>query len=239
MNNVILVSDIDNTKYDELEGNNDKYSVSNVNTIDSNISNKKIYWLGSSITYGYASCGESIVDFISKKYNLISLKNAVTGATIANVPRKNYDFLIEKGVIVDRIEYIINNNYFNRLKLFPKERPDLFVLQLSTNDSKVTDVDNTLDYFNKIIKYVKDTWNCPILVYTSPLVDRDNYKLLIDKIKSNSDIYLLDLNSDNEFIEEGLKNLNLYMADKYHPTRAGYLLWWLPKVEEMILKILD
>ena len=42
----------------------------------------------------------------------------------------------------------------------------------------------------------------------------------------------------NEIINEvgmtkrAIKYYALYMADPIHPTKAGYLKWWTPKIEE-------
>lgn len=44
----------------------------------------------------------------------------------------------------------------------------------------------------------------------------------------------MDLNFNSIPTEEQRK---LWMADKIHPTKAGYRDWWLPKFEEALLEL--
>ena len=83
--------------------------------------------------------------------------------------------------------------------------------------------------------------NCPVLLYTSPLLETPNYLELVEASKviaKKWNIELLDLNGDDEFNAKGRENLPLYMWDDLHPTRAGYELWWLPKFEEKIYSVI-
>ena len=50
-----------------LPGNSRKYSLNSVKTIDSPLRNKKILFLGSSVTFGFGALGESFVDYLWKK----------------------------------------------------------------------------------------------------------------------------------------------------------------------------
>ena len=43
---------------------------------------------------------------------------------------------------------------------------------------------------------------------------------------------MIDLWNDAEFNELTDEECSLYMADKIHPTQAGYLKWWTPYMEE-------
>ena len=43
---------------------------------------------------------------------------------------------------------------------------------------------------------------------------------------------MIDLYIDEEFNDIDEDTYNLYMYDKIHPTKAGYLEWWTPKIEE-------
>ena len=35
------------------------------------------------------------------------------------------------------------------------------------------------------------------------------------------------------------KEYEVYMADPVHPTQAGYLEWWTPKMEEYLYQLLE
>mgnify|MGYP000715422101 CR=1 FL=1 len=35
------------------------------------------------------------------------------------------------------------------------------------------------------------------------------------------------------------KEYEVYMADPVHPTQAGYLEWWTPKMEEYLYQFLE
>lgn len=82
---------------------------------------KKIVFLGSSVTYGAGSFAESFVDFLEKKDSIIAYKEAVSGTTLVDIDTDNP-----------------GDSYISRLKKFILNHNNLpvdtFVLQLSTND---------------------------------------------------------------------------------------------------------
>ena len=47
-------------------------------------------------------------------------------------------------------------------------------------------------------------------------------------------IGVIDLYTDTEFNNISSEQRSLYLADKIHPTKAGYLEWWTPKMEQYI-----
>ena len=59
------------------------------------IKNKRILFLGSSVTYGSGAGGNSFADIIGERYGAISIKTAVSGTTLADAFGIKYrkDFL--------------------------------------------------------------------------------------------------------------------------------------------------
>ena len=135
---------------------------------------KKIYWLGSSVTYGASSEGVSMADYLAAFTGSEFKKDAVSGTTIfcdnatADTGSKSY---------VNRLK---TSKIFN-----VDEEIDAFVCQISTNDTtssrlknrgRITDEDcidmdefdttTTLGGVEFIIAYVLEMWNCPIYFYS-------------------------------------------------------------------------
>ena len=45
--------------------------------------------------------------------------------------------------------------------------------------------------------------------------------------------------NDEEMNDVSEKEYEVYMADPVHPTQAGYLEWWSPKMEEYLYQFLE
>ncbi len=56
----------------------------------------------------------------------------------------------------------------------------------------------------------------------------------VKKIAEIKKIGVIDLYTDTAFNDITNEQHELYMADKIHPTKAGYLEWWTPKMEQYI-----
>ena len=245
---------------DEKIGNGEEYSVAQCVTEEkSPLQGKTIYWLGSSITYGFGSKGESMADFIARKTGSISYKSAISGTTLAEIPYDKEDetnpwkFL---GRDENSLAETAEQSYVSRLTDFPEDgKPDAFVIQVSTNDSQFPpqyqgtisaqgenfDIHTTLGAMEYIISYIKKKWNCPIMFYTSPLLDSDNYRAMVEatkKICNKWNVDLLDMNGEEALNRKGKEQFDLYMVDWVHPTRAGYQLWWTPAFEEKLIEII-
>lgn len=216
-----------------LPGNATQYAPEQVERIvDSPLEGKHIFFLGSSVTYGAASKGVSFADYIAVRNGCTITKEAVPGTT-----------LVDEGI----------GSYISRLKkLDTAQSVDIFVCQLSTNDatqkklsgeigqSKERDsfdtktVAGAIEY---IIAYARATWNCPVMFYTNPRYDSDAYADMVEllaKIADKWDISVIDLWNDATFNSVTEEQRSLYMADSIHPTRAGYLEWWTPKMEKAL-----
>ena len=198
----------------------------------SSLKDKTIIFLGSSVTYGSKSGGESFVDYLEKADGIIPVKEAVSRTT-----------LVDKS----------KDSYISRMKNIDKNiKANAFVCQLSTNDASKNmplgeiSEGTSLDDFDTltvagaieyIIVYAKNTWHCPVAFYTGTKYDSEQYgKMvsLLNKIAEKYGIFVLDLWNDEEMNSVSKEDYNFYMADGKHPTKEGYKLWWLPKFEKFL-----
>lgn len=216
-----------------LPGNNRKYSLNSVKTIDSPLRHKKILFLGSSVTFGFSALGESFVDYLWKKDGIDAIKDAENGTTL-----------------VDQDTSYHGDSYVARFKEELKEdKPDMFVLQLSTNDANTEkklgqissdnhfDTQTIIGAIEYMIAEAQKEWDCPILIYTNPYFENKLYKQMVDstlELAKKWKVNVLDLYHNPDFQNQD----SLYMADEIHPTRAGYLEKWMPLFEEKINDLL-
>lgn len=210
--------------FEELQGNQAKYDVENVQKLASSpLEGKRILYLGSSITVGYGSMNTSYADYIAKRNGTTFVKEAVSGTCLVDDQPDSY---------VSRLHTVDVNDKF-----------DMFVCQLSTNDfSKFKPIGNVDDVepttvcgaINHIVDYVRKTWGCTVVFYTCHNFHEARYEQMIRdllEIAQKKDFYVLDLYNDNQFNDITDEQRALYMADNMHPTKAGYLLWWTPAFE--------
>jgi lysophospholipase L1-like esterase len=80
---------------------------------------KKVFFLGSSVWYGYATGGVSCVEQLARYSHIIPVKEAVSGATIATRANKTNSYWERFNASLD------NGNFANS---------DVLVIQLSSND---------------------------------------------------------------------------------------------------------
>lgn len=211
-------------------GNAAVYSVEQVKPLaESSLKGTTIIFLGSSVTYGAAAKGVSFVDDIAKRDGCTAVKEAVSGTT-----------LVDEG----------KGSYISRLKRIEEGKADLFVCQLSTNDAtqgkslgKATPREQRDGFDTKtiagaiecIIAYAEKRWQCPNVFYTNPRYDSAEYMkmvALLHEIAKKWDISVIDLWNDDTFHAITPEERKLYMADAIHPTQAGYLRWWTPRIED-------
>ena len=212
--------------------NGSEFAAANVVKKDSPLEGKVIYWLGSSVTYGAASDGESMADFLAAKTGAVCKKDAVSGTTIftdgatENTGVKSYTTRLTNSTVYDKEEFV-----------------DAFICQISTNDAIdnrlqfrgiVTDEEfqdkddfdlkTTLGGVEYIIAYVTEIWGCPIYFYSGAYFgdkgtdehrananpSGTNYSKLIDDVKVavkkwqdlGVQIDVIDLYNDKEFNEQ-------------------------------------
>ena len=213
--------------FEDLTGNQSQYDVANVAPLaESPLCGKRILYLGSSVTLGFASQRQSFADFIAACHGNMFVKEAVNGTTLTDDSADSY---------VSRLHGVEVRQIF-----------DLFVCQLSTNDcikqkplGNVDDVTPTTicGAINHIVDYVRRTWNCPIVFYTNPRYDSVGYRRMVDallKIAARHNFDVINLFDNAAFNDITAEERALYMADDIHPTKAGYLLWWLPEFESAL-----
>lgn len=198
---------------------------------------KTIVWLGSSVTYGSAAGGKSMVEYVKESTGCKVLKLAVSGTTLVDNDA---------------------NSYVSRMKSGWKKKrsADYFICQLSTNDAsqnkplgKVSDSFDMDDFDTQticgaieyIIAFAKENWKCPVAFYTGPRYNSAAYQAMVDallQIQEKWGIYVLDFWNDPDFLamnaREQQKWLSKYMADDIHPNAKGYEEWWAPVFEEFI-----
>ncbi len=243
------------------DGNDMIYDKSHVTPDPSSpLSGKKVYWLGSSVTYGAGSNGQSMAHFMAVKDGVTSVVEAMSGTTLMTGETKP------------------ETSYVNRLlasEKFDKNTGiDAFICQISTNDAKASnlsqtgaltgpdvtdpeafDLSTTAGAIEFIIRYVHDTWHCPVIFYSGSYFgdegERSNndpagsdYARLValaldasekwNKIEGY-DVSVLDLYHDEAFNALVSETDYAYlMRDPVHPRKAGYLLWWLPAFEQFL-----
>jgi lysophospholipase L1-like esterase len=222
------------------KGNDDKFSVAGAETLnDSELADKTIIFLGSSVTDGSAAMGESFVDFMEKRDGINPVKEAVSGTTL-----------------VDKTLWG-KQSYIARMKTIDTSiRADAFVCQLSTNDafmrkplgevSENFDIDGfdtqtvagAIEY---VIAYAKTTWNCPVIFFTGTRYDSKQYGKMVDLllvIQRKWDIGVIDLWNNAKLNAVTSDSYKLYMVNGIHPSRAGYLEWWTPVFESYLTNYL-
>lgn len=218
------------------EGNYGEYTLGKSESLKSPINGKTVIFLGSSVTYGYGSLGVSFADFLREEDGIISVKEAVSGTTLADIKE---------------------NSYVSRLKQIDKSiRADAFVCQLSTNDAtksiplgEISESFNMSDYdtltvagaIEYIISYVKENWGCPVVFYTNTRYDSENYENMVNillELSEKWDITVIDLWNDDELNGISEEQRKLYMVDSIHPTKAGYKECWLPEFRKVLYEIM-
>ncbi len=221
------------------EGNKAIYDLENVEPVqDSPLDGKNIIFLGSSVTEGMQSRKVSFVDYIAKRDNVNAIKEAVSGTTLTDTS---------------------DESYVSRLKTIDKTFPaDMVVVQLSTNDAtqnlplgEISDSKNLEDIdpstitgaIEYIIAYSKETWNVPVVFYTGTYYDSAEYKVMVERLHEIEDkwgIGVIDMYNDEELNNITDEQRDLYMNDGIiHPTKAGYLEWWTPVIEQGLIEYMN
>lgn len=222
----------------KVAGNQSEYDFSQLEQMEgSPFPGGKIGILGSSVTYGSASQGQAVGEYLAARLGTELYKEAVSGTTLTDGE---------------------SNSYVSRLKTIPaEEKFDLFLCQLSTNDatlafplgevSEETDLDRfdtstVIGAMEYIIAYAKAAWGCPVVFFTGSYYNSAAYGKMVDALKELQvkwGIGVLDLWSDKEFNTLSQEQRILYMWDDIHPTKAGYSRWWGPELERQLLDFLE
>ncbi len=193
---------------------------------------KTIIFLGSSVTYGAAAGGVSFADILEKEDGIISVKEAVSGTTLADMK---------------------SSSYVSRMKTIEKSiKADAFICQLSTNDAKkdislgeISESFSLDDFDTKtvagaieyIIVYAQNVWNCPVIFYTGTKFNNEIYAQMVDlllRIQRKYSIGVIDLWNSDEMNAVSAADYKAYMHDGVHPNYDGYEKWWTPQFRKYL-----
>lgn len=202
-------------------------------TINTPFAEQHLVFLGSSVTYGSASNGWSMCEYLSETYGCQVTKLAVSGT-----------MLVDAG----------NDSYIERLKKATPNLTDVdqLIVQLSTNDAtngmplgtigqtfNIEDFDTSkiIGAIEYIIAYAKQELGCAVSFYTGTYYSSFLYAEMVKAIKQIQqkwDIGLINLWDDEDMLAvlENKELYNSYMKDVVHPTKLGYSEWWGPKFYE-------
>lgn len=250
----------------ECTANDARFNPENVTMRENSpLKDKKIYWLGSSVTYGASSEGKSMADYLAALTGCVSVKEAVSGTTIFD------DGKTENTGVKSYTRRLTDGSNFKK-----DEKIDAFICQISTNDAwgdrtkyrgeitgdtvmakEAFDRKTTLGGVEFIIAYVTETWgiDCPVYFYSGSWFGDEgtrmssnpkgsDYDELVSQVKDvvkkwadlGYNVGVIDLYNDADF--------NAHVSDEYykwatndavHPRKAGYLQWWTPYFEQYLL----
>ena len=201
------------------------------------LKDKTVIFLGSSVTYGSKSGGYSFVDCLKDEYGIISVKESVSGTTLAD----NDD-----------------SSYISRMKTIDKSiKADAFFCQLSTNDAKkkipfgvvsdsfdadLFDTKTVAGAIEYIISYAKNVWNCPVFFYIGTKYDSEYYEKMVElllTIQKKHKIKILDLWNSEKMNSVSKEEYGSFMSDGVHPNINGYREWWTPEFRDFLLQNLQ
>lgn len=214
-----------------MPGNGASYDFSHIEPMENSpLEGKTVLFLGSSVTNGAAALHQSIPEYFLARMGCIAIKEAVDGTTLCDNGKSSY------------IQRMLNNVDQN-------QKIQLVVCQLSTNDASkgmplgefgedTSTITGAIEY---IIKYVKETWNCPVVFYTNARFESDAYSAMVSRlyeVAEKDGAGVLDLWSSDAFNQISEEERTLYMKDDIHPYKAGYRDWWGPELEKQIIDYL-
>lgn len=226
-------------RLEKMEGNAEKFDLSHIRPMENSpLENKKVLFLGSSVTNGAAALYQSIPEYFGARMGCTFIKEAVDGTTLTDNGSDSY------------IRRLLNH-------VDADEKIDLLVCQLSTNDASKglplgeVSEKSVLEEFDTgtitgameyIICYAEQTWGCPVVFYTNARFESENYQEMVERLYQLADkweIGILDLWSDDGFNQITETERALYMKDNIHPYKAGYRDWWGPELERQLCDFLS
>ncbi len=228
-------------------GNASQYDVHNLAPhADSPLAGKTILFLGSSVTEGAAAKGQSFVELFAALDGVNAFKEAKSGTTLA-----------DSVSMLALLAFGNGQSYVQRIQnVDPSATIDCVVCQLSTNDASLNrplgeiaegrefsdfDSKTVTGAMERIIRYSQQTWGCPVVFYTGSYYKSDAYTAMVQRLfdlQDKWDIGVIDLYTDETFNAIDRETYDFYMYDEIHPTEAGYLEWWFPKMESDLITIL-
>lgn len=193
-------------------------------------------FLGSSVTYGSASGGYSFADALRDTYHCRIIKQAISGTTLVDNGPDSYVQRVKKIHKSMKIQHLIVQLSTNDAS---QKKP---LGELTADDVKdITAFDTTtvIGAIEYIICYAQETWGCPVSFYTGTRYSSVEYTRMVQallKIQKKWGIGVIDLWNDAEMRKVSDEDYARYMSDPIHPTKEGYIEWWMPKFHEHLLK---
>lgn len=211
-----------------LPGNAPEYSFDQILPVENSmLKDSRVLVLGSSVAQGTASMGYGISEYLQYRFGCTCTKDTVRGTTIADTGPQS---------ILKRLKTHTSDEVY-----------DLVICQLSTNDAtkrlpvgragKEKDSETIWAGLSDIIDYVRQTWGCPLVFFTSCRFVNDRYDAMVAALHELTDattVGVLDLWNNRNFNTISKTERKLYMADSIHPTMAGYRDWWGPELERQL-----
>lgn len=246
-------------------GNSEEYSAINCKPVQNALTGKTFYWLGSSVTLGMESGEEAVADFIAARSGAKCIKEAVSGTTLIDEPYKkffkSYDSYVtrlkntskfDKDEKVDAFFCQISTN--DAKSRFAAQRGAVTAADVTDKDK--FDVKTSIGAMEYIIAYVVETWNCPVYLFSNARFDDEGkraskdpkgseYAALVEETQAVADkwndmdgitVKVIDLFNDEQFNAISDADYDFYMHDAVHPYKAGYLKWWTPAFEKILLE---
>ena len=214
-----------------LPGNRQAYSPSLLEEDkDSPLLGETMLFLGSSVTRGYGSLGDSFPECFHWMDGAIFTKEAVDGTTLADMD---------------------DRSYLARLRKHEGESFEYMFVQLSTNDAwqkaplgdkDSQDTGTTFGSLNEILRIGSSISSTLPIVWSSPYFKNDRYRDMVricEEISSEGRCLFLNLYEDPEVNSISKKARRLYLMDEIHPTRAGYRDWLFPYLRDFVLGSCD
>ena len=179
------------------------------------------YFLGSSVTYGFATNGVSFVEMIGKEHQIDVIKEAVSGTTLMDNGDQSYLSRFLKTVD-------INKSY------------KAFIIQFSTNDSHDDipngdvsaefeysyDTKTTFGSLETILSFIKTNFSqSKVLIYTNFPFENEKYKQMVAKLDTLTEkwnVQIIDFYHYKDMKILSKDELPRMMADPIHPNLEGY-----------------
>lgn len=203
-------------------GNSKEFSLKSVDFTANILTDKTALFLGSNLTYGLSSLGESFVDYLWQKDGLIGIKDV-----------ENNTFLTHQDSFQKGDSYIAR--FQKDLKFYD---PEVLVIEISNKDldenialgdisDKHYDTQTIIGALEYLISQTELLWRCPIIVYLNYKNDAKKHAQLAEKVlqlEQKKRISVIDFSSDKTISSQ--------------PTRREFRDIWLPQFENELKEVL-
>ncbi|MFA6620051.1 MAG: SGNH/GDSL hydrolase family protein [Bacilli bacterium] len=193
------------------------------------LKDKRLFFLGSSVTLGLRSVNESVADYLSAQDGAFIVKEAVSGTTLRQ----------ENPADLSYLSRLIRSEAYGGQDKF-----DAVIIQLSTNDAweekklgsplENENPATTYGAIEALITAIKKRFDCPLFFYSGAHYSEMNGKIYAElvkgmaKIAEKRQVGFINLFDDQVFNDLAVAHYSYWMSDGIHPYRSGYRAWWTP-----------